>query len=61
MIDILREPESSLVAAIAKIGGLFAILRVSIVLNLWHKSLFESKMNSKLNQKKKKVENNSLN
>ena len=61
MIDILREPESSLVTAIAKIGGLFALLRVSIVLNFWHKSLFVSKMNSKSNQKKKKVEINSLN
>ena len=42
--DIMREPESSIVSAIAKIGGLFALLRLSIFLNLWHQSLFESKM-----------------
>ena len=49
--DIMREPESSIVSAIAKIGGLFALLRLSIFLNLWHQSLFESKMKAKEKRK----------
>lgn len=46
-LDILREPEASLVVALAKIGCLFALLRVSIILNIWHQLLFESSMKSK--------------
>jgi hypothetical protein len=42
IIEYTLEPEESIVTALAKIGGLFALLRVSIILNLWHQSLFES-------------------
>ena len=34
--------------ALAKIGGLFALLRLGFVLNLWHENLFTRKMNEKV-------------
>ncbi len=46
ILDVRRQPSTSLLTAIAKIGGLFALLRFSILLNLWHQSLFDKKMNS---------------
>jgi hypothetical protein len=50
----LREPESSLVTGFAQIGGLSAVLSLSILLNMWHESLFEKEMNPEV--KKKKVD-----
>jgi hypothetical protein len=37
MLDIVRQPSTSLLTAVAKIGGLFALLRFAVFLNLWHK------------------------
>ena len=34
--------------ALAKIGGLFALLRLGFILNLWHENLFTRKMNEKV-------------
>jgi hypothetical protein len=34
-----------MLTAIAKIGGLFALLRFSVFLQLWHHSLFVKKIN----------------
>lgn len=45
ILDVKRQPSTSLLTAIAKIGGLFALLRFSVILNLWHHSLFVKKMN----------------
>jgi hypothetical protein len=36
------------VTALAKIGGLFALLRLGFILNLWHENLFTRKMNEKV-------------
>ena len=44
--EINRQPSISLLTAIAKIGGLFALLKFSVLLQLWHQSLFVKKMNS---------------
>jgi hypothetical protein len=41
-----RKPTGSVITALAKIGGLFALLRISFLLNWWHKFLFEKEMNS---------------
>ncbi len=47
MLDVVRQPSTSLLTAVAKIGGLFALLRFAVFLNLWHRSLFTKEMNSK--------------
>ncbi len=50
IVDIVREPSTSLLTAIAKIGGLFALLRFAVILNIWHESLFVKEMNKNLVQ-----------
>ena len=46
-----------MVTALAKIGGLFALLRLGVILNLWHEHLFTKKMNEgEAGLKEKKIE-----
>jgi hypothetical protein len=48
---ITRKPATSILTAIAKIGGLLALLRFSLLLQLWHEKLFVAHMNQSLYKK----------
>ena len=48
-MEIVRKPSINLMTALAKIGGLVALLNISKVLILWHEFRFTKKINAQLN------------
>jgi hypothetical protein len=45
-MEIVRKPSINLMTALAKIGGLVALLNISKVLIVWHEFRFTKKINA---------------
>jgi hypothetical protein len=48
-VDMKRKPQTSMISAFAKIGGLLAFFRLSVILNYIHQRLFMRMINNHFN------------
>jgi hypothetical protein len=48
-VDMKRKPQTSMISALAKIGGLLAFFRLSVILNFIHQILFMRMINNHFN------------
>jgi hypothetical protein len=48
-VDMKRKPQTSMISAFAKIGGLLAFFRLSVILNFFHQRSFMHMINNHFN------------